>query len=125
MYYGRAALIDLETLPTPEDVPILPGATHVFKLHEDYVKGWNWYRTRVEKKPHPKKIAIEFSALSFGDGTGFLRTDGMPVPKKESSYGEKKGRETAKIKDNRLLLRPPDVRSQFSSSFLPAAFLQV
>ncbi len=62
--YGRSKLVEVVTeLPTPEDVPIEPGATHVFKLHEDYVKGWNWYRRRVEQKPHPKKVRF-FSALS-------------------------------------------------------------
>jgi hypothetical protein len=78
LVYGRGQLIDPGNRAEAGDVPILPGGTYVFKLHESYVKGWNWYRTKVEKKPQPTKIAIIFSALNFGDGTGFVGTDGSP-----------------------------------------------
>lgn len=90
LVYGRMALIDVGNRAEPEDVPLLPGETHAFKLDEEYVKGWNWHRTKVEIKPHPKKIAVRFSVLSFGDGTGFVRSDGVPVPNKKSSYEEEK-----------------------------------
>jgi hypothetical protein len=80
--YGRGKLIDLRNLAEPDDVPIPSGGTYVFKLHESYVKGWNWYRTKVEKKPQPKKISIIFSVINFGDGTGFVTSGGEPVPKR-------------------------------------------
>jgi len=85
LVYGRGELIDIGQRAEPEDVPILPGDIHVFKLHESYVKGWNWYRTSVEKKPHPKKVEIIFSGINFGDGTGFVGSDGTPVPEQKSS----------------------------------------
>jgi len=84
LVYGRGKLIDIDNRAEPEDMPIPPGGTYVFKLHESYVKGWNWYRTKVEKKPHPKKIAIIFSVINFGDGTGFVGTDGSPIPESPS-----------------------------------------
>jgi hypothetical protein len=80
MHYGRGKMVEIGEHATPEDVPIPPGGTHVFKLHEDYVKGWNWYRTRVERKPHPRKIGIRFDVLNHGDGTGYLGPDGTPLP---------------------------------------------
>ena len=80
----------------PEDVPLMPGETHVFKLPKTYVEGWNWYRTG-EKKPHPKKIGFIFHELNFGDGTGFTGTGGDPVPGKRSS-----------IKGKRRQLTPPE-----------------
>src|SRR5215210_76784 len=53
LLYGRGELIDIENRPEPTDTPIQPGGTYVFRLHQSYVKGWNWYRTKVEKKPQP------------------------------------------------------------------------
>jgi hypothetical protein len=86
--YGRMDLIDIGNRAGPEDVPLLPGETYVFKLHEEYVKGWNWYRTRVEVKPQPKKIRVYLSVLNHGDGTGYVGSDGAPIPnRKKSSYG--------------------------------------
>lgn len=70
--YGRGKLVEIDQLATTEDVPIPPGGTHVFKLHKDYIDGWNWYRTQIEPgKPHPKKVEFSFSTLSHGDGTGY------------------------------------------------------
>jgi hypothetical protein len=75
--YGRGKLLEIDQRATPEDVPLPPGETHVFKLHEDYVKGWNWYRTQVMPTPQPKKVRFFFSTLSFGDGTGYVTTGGI------------------------------------------------
>jgi hypothetical protein len=83
--YGRAELIDLTVRPLPDDPSILPGETYVFTLHETYVKGWRWYRSRVDPGPQPKKIEIIFSTLNHGDGTGYLASDGRPVRVKLSS----------------------------------------
>ena len=87
LVYGRGNLMDISSQIEPEDTPIPPGGVYVFKLNESYVKGWNWYRNKVEKKPHPKKVAIIFSAINFGDGTGFTGTDASPVPEKKSPSG--------------------------------------
>lgn len=120
LVYGRAELIDIDNRAKPEDVPILPGATYVFKLHESYVKGWNWYRTRIEKKPHPKKIAIRFDTLNFGDGTGYVTSGGLPVLEKQSSYGMKRKGGWADASTGASLLRTTNSSFQYASFLIPA-----
>jgi hypothetical protein len=83
--YGRRELIRIKNRATPDDVPILPGETYTFKMPDSYVQGWNWYRTKVEKKPEPKKVGVRFEVLNFGDGTGFVTTGGLRVPNEISS----------------------------------------
>ena len=119
LVYGRGELIDIESRPLPTDFPIPPGGTYVFKLHESYVKGWNWYKTKVEKKPHPKKVAIIFSAVNFGDGTGFVGTDGTSVPEKKPPI--KGGQsEWPKTTSQGELIRPSNSIFQQASFLLPA-----
>ena len=119
LVYGRGELINIENRPEEGDIPLPPGGTHVFKLNESYVKGWNWYRTKVEKKPHPKKVAIIFSTINFGDGTGFVGTDGGPIPEK-SSRGEEKRNGWPKATSQSGLIRPPDPRFLQATFLLPA-----
>jgi hypothetical protein len=45
--YGRWKLMDINNRATPEDVPILPGETHTFRVPRKGVEGWEWYRTKV------------------------------------------------------------------------------
>jgi hypothetical protein len=125
LVYGRMGLIDVGNRAEPEDVPLLPGETHVFKLHEEYVKGWNWYRTRVEVKPQPKKIAVRFSVLSFGDGTGFVRSDGVPVPTKQSSYEGEEKSGWAEIASAAGPPCPPNSPFELASLLVPANSLPV
>lgn len=120
LVYGRAELIDIDQRAEPEDVPILPGDIHVFKLHESYVKGWNWYRTRVEKKPHPKKIAIIFDTINFGDGTGYVTSGGLPVLEKQSSYGMQRKGGRADASTGTSLLRTTNSSFQYASLLIPA-----
>lgn len=121
--YGRSQLMDINNRATPEDVPILPGATHTFRVGRKSVEGWNWYRTKVEVKPHPKKIGLQFEALNFGDGTGFVTTSGLPVPEERGACeGGREGRaSTARIRPG----PPPTALFRKASFFLPAAFLPV
>lgn len=121
LVYGRGQLIDIDKRPEPTDVPIPPGGTHVFKLHESYVKGWNWYRTRVEKKPHPKKVAIIFSTINFGDGTGFVSTDGTPIPEKPSPVKAKQNGWPKSVPQAGLS-HPPDSPFRQATFLLPAKF---
>jgi len=78
--YGRAEFSRFNIQPTPEDVPILPGDTYVFKAHEGLAKGWEGFRVKHNMR-HPKKIGIRFEILNFGDNTGFTTRSGLPVPK--------------------------------------------
>ena len=69
--YGRSEFITVPgERPMPEDIPIQPGETYVFKLSNSSVEGWeNW-----AKKNHlsqPKSIQIFFNFICFGDGMGW------------------------------------------------------
>jgi hypothetical protein len=73
--YGRINLIDYTVKAEPDDIPLLPGETHVFKIREDNVKGWESVKA---KYPKPKKLQFKMYSISFGDGTGLI-SDGTPV----------------------------------------------
>lgn len=79
IHYGRGRLIDIETKPWPDDIPIKPGETYVFSFPAREQVDWDRFRKR-EKKPDAKKLILRFQALSFGDGTGFIGSNGMAVP---------------------------------------------
>jgi len=78
-HFGRRELHDIETKARPDDISIKPGETYVFSLSEANAQDWERFRQR-EKKPDAKKLILYFQLLSFGDGTGFWRTDGLAVP---------------------------------------------
>jgi hypothetical protein len=122
LVYGRGQLIDIGNRAEDGDISILPGGTYVFKLHDSYVKGWDWYRTKVEKKPQPKKITIVFGTLNFGDGTGFVGADGTPVPEKQSPASDKKEPSRAEHHLGFRRVHPPDTRPQRTAFFLPAEY---
>jgi hypothetical protein len=89
LFYGRSQLGDIETKAEPDDIPIKPGETYIFKIGEGNALGWEAFK-RKENWPHPKKVILHFQILSFGDGTGFLGTSGTPfpyAPKERSSLG--------------------------------------
>jgi hypothetical protein len=78
--YGRVNLSDYTVLAGPDDIPLLPGATYVFKLTQQNLKGWELIRA---EHPNPKKLRLKLHYLHFGDGTGLLGPDGTPVGGKE------------------------------------------
>jgi hypothetical protein len=82
--YGRQELYLIENHAAPEDIPIEPGATYVFKAPESLVNNWEEFRAQ-RKMPHPKKIGIRFRGLNYGDGTGFRTPGGIHVPKPQTS----------------------------------------
>ena len=122
--YGRPQLVDFAEPLTPEDVPLMPGETHVFRVPESIVKGWKNHKTR-EHKPHPKKIGLIFHELNFGDGTGFATTGGLPVPNlpKKSSIKGEGGNTAARILGG-WQGRPLEQALQLTL-FLPADFAPV
>lgn len=89
LHYGRTELGNLENKAWPEDIPIKPGETYVLKPYETNIRGWDLFR-RNHNKLQPKKLIFKFQELSFGDGTGFWTTDGIPFPeppKQKSGLG--------------------------------------
>src|SRR5215213_2419906 len=80
VHYGRDQLIDIETKAGPDDIPLKPGETYTHKFSDLEVESWYAFKQR-EDKPHPKRLIMRFQALSFGDGTGFVRSDGISIPR--------------------------------------------
>lgn len=119
--YGRFDMIVIDERAKPEDVPIMPGEVHVFKVSRSYVEGWNSFKAK-ENKPQPKKIGFIFHELNFGDGTGFLGTGGDPIPSKKSSAEGKGDNSSAGYTERQ---RPPRMSLHPSQSYLPATFLPV
>ncbi|HEX8351291.1 MAG TPA: hypothetical protein VF611_00085, partial [Pyrinomonadaceae bacterium] len=77
--YGRIELISFSEPVRPDDVPILPGGVAV--LSAPAVRVENWRRGRAKGTlTNPKKIEFLFLHMSFGDRTGFVGTDGGPIP---------------------------------------------
>jgi len=81
--YGRMNFIDHHTTPLPTDVPIQPGETYTFLIPEADRKGWEWHK-RNKHTPDPKRIVLQFGALSFGDGTGYDTLQAVPYPYRRS-----------------------------------------
>ena len=77
--YGRAAFVDFDAHPIPDDKPIEPKETYVFKIEEKYQQSWAAYKAK-NHKADPKRIEITFTQLSFGDGSGFNGSDAKPYP---------------------------------------------
>lgn len=78
LQYGRAELGDIISKPWPDDIPIKPGETNVFKIHPGQVPAWEEGQ-RKENRPQPKRMRLELQLLSFGDGTGYFGN--LPYPR--------------------------------------------
>jgi hypothetical protein len=78
--YGRSRLGDIGNKAEPDDVPIQPGETFVFRFPDSKQLDWEGFRQR-ENKPDPKKLILKFQILNFGDGTGFVGNEGISVPR--------------------------------------------
>jgi hypothetical protein len=110
--YGRPQLVDLGNRAIPEDIPIQPGETYVFKTIRGLTIGWEKFRSK-HKKPHPKKVGLQFEVINYGDGTGFMTTGGLPVPAPQSSNPPCENQQTGRALGNTV--------QNFSSSPNPDA----
>jgi hypothetical protein len=108
--YGRIQLIDLKEPVQPDDIPIKPGATHVFKISESDAKSWETMQ-RQKAVEEPKEIELIFQVLNFGDGTGHMMNSGSYVDVNK------------KVSSNSSPPTPPPPRGVISSieGFLPAS----
>lgn len=82
IFYGptikKRGPIDFQA--SPEDVPISPGETYVFRIPEFNVESWERAQKR-DNRPDATKLVLSFQILSFGDGTGFAGTTGVAMPR--------------------------------------------
>lgn len=75
--YGRSEFrTDPSERPKPEDDPIEPGETQIFKISDTEADGWEaWAK---QNNLHPKDLLVFFNFLCFGDGTGMESPNGQP-----------------------------------------------
>jgi hypothetical protein len=89
--YGRKELAFPDELPTPNDVPLLPGESVTLKIPEGQLRGYEKARDEERQWDDPKKIEIEVNAVKFGDGTSFMGRKGNlqhAKPKKQSENNQ-------------------------------------
>lgn len=79
--YGRMDLIDFSEPVRPEDVPLLPGESHVFNTPEDYLSNLKSRHSEI------RRVFLFFQEINFGDKTGFTTTGGLPVPNTRKARG--------------------------------------
>ena len=115
LHYGRVQLNNFSTPIESTDVPLLPDKTIVLKIQESEADGWEHSRGK-NKKPNARKVGLVFQALNFGDGTGYMDTQGTPV--------EKEKEKNKPVASSQNCLSPPN-QDQLMSSFVPAVFLPV
>lgn len=93
--YGRTELSDLNNAPTADDVPINPGETKLLMIEDAGIESWDFQITRRMLPARVRGAKLIFQNLSFGDGTGFLGTSGVPWSKRnKESSGEARLRST-------------------------------
>jgi hypothetical protein len=80
VHYGRPEIGDPKVKATADDVPLKPGESKVFKIHPNVLLSWDkGYREKGWRLP--TKVRIKLEGLSFGDGTGLVTNEGVPLPK--------------------------------------------
>ena len=82
--FGRTELIDIDNLAEKDDIAILPNKSYILKVPAKIAEGFEKRDGVWKDIPKPKKFRLLFQVLSFGDGTGFLDTEGSPVPSSQS-----------------------------------------
>jgi len=121
--YGRNEFItNPGERPKPEDVPIQPGETYVFKLSNSAIENWESWSSDNHLQ-QPKSVLVFFNFLSFGDGTGWESPDGRTFERRKpvAFYSPNRGDPS-----NCERQREPPLPIGFSivpASFGPAIFL--
>jgi hypothetical protein len=123
LYYGRPELIKFDEPVRPDDVPLKPGESITLGVAdlENEMVSWKHFRAKGTFR-NPKRLQFKFVLMNFGDGTGFVGTDGTAIPEKRerSSNGRcgegKEGTETAVASNS-----PP--RYFTDSAYLPTTYL--
>ncbi|HKO95913.1 MAG TPA: hypothetical protein VJU86_02910 [Pyrinomonadaceae bacterium] len=126
--YGRDEIGDATSMATPEDVPIKPGETYVFKIHPGQVPAWE-KNQREQNRPQPIRIQLKLQILSFGDGTGYMGSGGDAVSRTVSKQSGAGGCLDHPIRDGPELLerlfKTANKSRLIAATYLPASFLPV
>lgn len=87
--YGADRLRDIRQLVGPDDMPLKPGETYVFKIPEARVLGFESMNREMNLSPEVwNRIDLKFETISLGDGTGYEGGQRMLYSKKKSSDGD-------------------------------------
>jgi hypothetical protein len=83
--YGRTALIKFDAPLQPDDVPLQPGESFVFKIAETNRKAFDQLASKGQNPSQAelKRAYLMFHQINFGDKSGFGTTGGSPVPRTE------------------------------------------
>lgn len=84
LVYGRVELGDIISKAEPDDVPIKPGETYVFKIHPGQIRPWE-KGVKEGANPEATRLRAELQSLSFGDGTGYFGNQPYPPTSKRQS----------------------------------------
>lgn len=121
MNFGRAEFMTVpgETAK-PDDIPIKPGETYVFKLSRTSADGLERFAKGNGMSPPLKRVMVWFRFLSFGDGTGWEGPEGKTFNWKKpvAFYSPNKG--NPKNCEQQSWQRDPSLR--FGFSLVPASF---
>lgn len=112
--YGRMDFVHFSTRPLPTDVPILPGETISLTIPEMDQKGWMAHKI-AENRADPKRVELDLTQVSFGDGSGFIGSNGEPYPYRRTQSSNRDCREESG--------EPPG--KDFRKQDRPIAFIQV
>src|SRR3954466_16023850 len=79
--YGRLEIGQPGSKVTADDIPLKPGESKVFTLPPGAVRSAEWGR-REKGYRLPTKVKIKIGGLNFGDGTGFVLDQPVPIQKR-------------------------------------------
>ncbi|HEX8499854.1 MAG TPA: hypothetical protein VF659_04615 [Pyrinomonadaceae bacterium] len=72
VYYGAPRLMNVTQLAGPDDIPLKPGETHVFRIPEAWVMGYESMNRTMNLPPETwNRVELSFDIISLGDGTGY------------------------------------------------------
>lgn len=79
--HGRMELVDFDEPLRPEDTPIKPGESYVFKIPERDMEAFESHAASVNLTHSGiRRVHFFFNLINFGDKTGFMGMGGTPIP---------------------------------------------
>ena len=74
-------LVDFSEPLRPEDTPIKPGESYVFKIPEEDMEAFESHAASVNLTHSGiRRVHFFFNLINFGDKTGFMGVGGTPIP---------------------------------------------